>query len=202
MQTPTVWGGRSCLTLAVLSLAVLAPAARASFIYTVAPVITNTNFGVGSNLTVTAANNGANSGVLSGSQSLLFGTITQSSTTVQPSTDLGNIPLAPLVITINNQNGGGSGAFVVNGTFVVTRSDTSGFLSTFSPGSISPPSLTLGAFTYTLSSPVYVSPTRTAGTNANGSLSYTINETSVPEPSSFAMLGLAIVALALAPRRR
>src|SRR5206468_843813 len=110
------------------------------------PVLTNTSFGVGSNLTVTAANNGANSGVLSGSQSLLFGTVTQSSTTVQPSTDLGNIPLAPLVITIINQNGGGNGAFVVNGTFVVTRSDTSGFLSTFSAGSISPPSLTLGAF--------------------------------------------------------
>ncbi|WP_157898732.1 PEP-CTERM sorting domain-containing protein [Luteitalea pratensis] len=95
-----------------------------------------------------------------------MGTILQTSTTVQPATDTVNIPLAPLVITITNQNGGGSGAFVVNGNIAVTRSDTSGFLSTFVPGSVNPPSLT------------------------------------VPEPSSFAMVGLAFASLALARRRR
>ena len=202
IQTPSR-GGRSSLILAALSLAVLAPTAHASFIYTVAPVTVSTNFGNGSNLTFIAANNGAASGILSGSQSILLGAVTQSSTTVQPSTDTGSIPLAPLVITINNQNGGGSGAFTVNGFFAVTRSDTTGFDSSFSPGSITPPSLTLGAFTYTLNSPAYLSPTRTVGTHADGSLSYTITETQVtPEPATFAMAGLAFAALALARRRR
>ena len=94
-------------TMALVSSCVVGDA-RAAFTYSVAPVTTSTNFGVGSNLTVTAFNNGATSGVLTGSSGINVGQITQTSTTVFPATDTAKIPLAPLVITINNQNGGGT----------------------------------------------------------------------------------------------
>jgi hypothetical protein len=194
-------------TMALISSCVVGDA-RAAFTYSVAPVTTSTNFGSGSNLTVTAFNNGATSGVMTGSSGINVGQITQTSTTVAPATDTANIPLAPLIITINNQNGGGSGAFTVNGTFVVTRSDSSGAFSTFTPGSIAPPTLVLGNFSYTLGLPSYSPPTIGAGGNGNGSLGYFITEadvptvTAVPEPTSLAMAVGPLALLGIAALRR
>jgi PEP-CTERM motif len=176
--------------------------ARASFTYSVAPVTTSTNFGAGSNLTVTAFNNGATSGVLSGTQNINVAQITQTSTTAPPATDTASIPLAPLVITINNQNGGGSGAFTVNGGINVTRSDTGGAASIFTPGLITPSSLTLDGFIYTLSTASYSPPTIQSGLSGNGSLGYTVTETAVPEPTSFALAGMGFAALGACVYRR
>src|SRR5258708_12184525 len=90
-------------TMALVSSCVVGDA-RASFTYSVAPVTTSTNFGAGSNLTVTAFGNGAASGVMTGSSGINVGQITQTSTTVAPATATPNLPLAPPVLTINNQN--------------------------------------------------------------------------------------------------
>ncbi|MFO0952673.1 MAG: hypothetical protein U0835_16305 [Isosphaeraceae bacterium] len=111
---------------AALSLAmILAGAeARAAFTYSVTPVTTSTNFGAGSNLTISAANGGVTSAVLSGTQIINLAQVTQTSTTVQPATDTAIIALPPLVITITNVGSGTSGNFTLSGQINVTRSDT------------------------------------------------------------------------------
>ena len=193
---------RSILAALVLFSAAAVSDARASFTYSVAPASTTYNFG-GSSLVVAAFNGGATSTILSGTQSINAAQITQTSTTVSPATDTGSFGLPPLILTVNNLNGGGSGTFTVNGTIVVTRSDTTGAASTFTPGAITPAVLTLGAFSYTLSSPSYSPPTIQAGGNGNGSLGYTITEASVPEPTSFALAGIGFAVVgALSWRRR
>ncbi len=176
--------------------------ARATFMYEVAPVTSTTDFGAGSALTVSAFNGGSYSGSLSGTQIINVAQITQTSTTVQPSTDTGSIALAPLIVTIDNLNGGGTGSFTVNGTIIVTRSDTTGAVSSFTPGTITPPTLVLGSFFYTLLNPSYSAPTIGAGGNGNGGLSFTITETFVPEPSSMLLSLLGLPALVLFRRRR
>jgi hypothetical protein len=184
----------------VLTPAFVAGNARASFVYSVAPVTTSTNFGAGSNLTVSAPFGGGNSGVMAGIQTISLGQVTASTTTAPPASDSGNIPLAPLVVKIINQNGGGQGSFIVNGTFNVTAINTSGVTSTYTPGAL-PPSLILGSYTYTLSNPVYTAPTPTLP----GSLTYRITEVgpAVPEPSSFVLAGMGITMVgAMASRRR
>ena len=187
--------------LALVSMASFSDA-QASFTYSVAPNSTVNTFG-GSSLTILAFNAGGNSAVLAGTQGINVAQISQTSTTVQPSTDTATISLPPLVVTINNQNGGGSGTFTVNGMINVTRSDTTGAASTFTPGVISPLTLVLGSFSYTLSTPAYSQPTIGAGGNGNGSLGYTITEASVPEPTSFALAGVGFAVVgALAWRRR
>ena len=193
---------RSILAALVLVSAAAVSDARASFTYSVAPASTTNNFG-GSSLTVAAFNGGAASGTLAGVQSINVAKISQTSTTVSPATDTGSFGLPPLIITVNNLNGGGSGTFTVNGTIVVTRSDTTGAASTFTPGAITPAVLTLGAFSYTLSSPAYSPPTIGGGGNGAGALGYTITEASVPEPTSFALAGIGFAVVgALSWRRR
>ena len=194
---------RTVLAAAAVLAAGAVGDARAGYTYMVAPVTTSTNFGTGSNLTVTAFNNGAVSGILSGDQTLNLAQITQTSTTVSPSTDTGSIPLAPLLVTINNVNGGGSGAFTINGTFNITRSDTTGASSTFIPGSISPVSLSLDGFVYTLSSPTYSPPTIQSGVSGNGSLGISITErAAVPEPTSIVLAGMGFATLGVIAYRR
>ena len=83
----------------------------------------------------------------------------------------------------------------MNGSIVITRSDVGGAISTFSPGTISPPTLTLGSFLYSLSTPSYSAPTIGAGAAGNGGLSYLLTETPVPEPTALAAIGLAGVAM-------
>jgi hypothetical protein len=158
----------------------VAPAARASFTYSVSPVSLSTNFGAGSNLTINAFNNGGPSPFLDGSQDVLLVHVTNTSTTVAPPTDTASVS-GSVTVTINNLNGGGSGSFVVAGTIVVTRSDTLGAASTFTLTSILPPMLILGAFDYTLSNPVYIPPTIQAGQPGSGGIAITITET--PEPA-------------------
>jgi len=174
-------------------------AANASFVYTVAPVSISTNFGAGSNLTLSAYNGGITSPTLSGNQIINLAQITQTSITVPPATDLASIPIS-LAVTIANQNGGGTSNFTVQGNFNVTRSDTQGAISTFNLTSILPPVLNLGSFQYTLSNITYAAPTIGGTSTGNGSLSVTITET-VPEPASLAVLGLGAAAL-IARRRR
>jgi len=192
---------RTVLATLVLVSAYAAGEARASFTYSVAPATTSYNFG-GSTLTVGAFNGGAVSPLLSGTQGINVAQISQSSTTAPPATDAGSFALPPLVVTINNQNGGGTGTFTVNGTIVVTRSDTAGAASTFTPGSITPATLTLGIYLYTLSAPSYSQPTIGSGGNGNGALGYTLTETQIiPEPSSMLLGLLGLPALVVFRRR-
>jgi hypothetical protein len=191
----TIAFGRRILaaTASLTLLAACAPAAHASFTYSVAPVTISTNFGAGSNLTVTAAFNGAASSVLSGDQIINLAQITQNSTTVPPATDAAVIPLS-LTVSIFNQNGFGAGNFAFSGNINVTRSDTGGAISTFSLTSIVPPSLALGQYTYALSGPTYTAPTIGAAGNGNGGLSINISEAlqTVPEPGSLALMGISL----------
>lgn len=185
---------RFAIATAFLGLIVaMAPAAQASFTYSVAPATSSTNFGAGSTLTVTAFSGGGTSGTLSGTQNLNLASVTITTTTAPPATDTGTIALAPLVVTINNQNGGGSGTFTVAGDIVVTRSDTGGTVSSFTLTSIIPSVLKLGSWSYSLTAPTYSGPTVMA---PQGSLGITIMESAVPEPASMALMGIGVVVLA------
>lgn len=190
---------RSALSvLALVTTAALCQTAHAAFTYNVSPLTTSTNFGAGSNLTLSAAFNGAISSPLAGTQIINLAQVTQTSTTVSPATDTATIPFS-LITTITNA--GGSAPITMTGTLNVLRSDTQGAISTFSLTSFLPTPLVLGGFNYTLSSPTYAAPTIGAGTTANGSLSVMITETAIPEPASLGVLAMGGVAL-LARRRR
>ena len=78
---------RRLLAGAAVALACWAGDARANFNYSVAPVTTSTNFGSGSNLTVTGFNNGAASAGLVGTQTINLAQVTQTSTTAALATD-------------------------------------------------------------------------------------------------------------------
>jgi hypothetical protein len=191
---------------AVLSVALLLAAsdARAAFTYstavttgnagspptvTTAPGVVNSrNFGLSSYL----LNGQTSTGVLTGTQGINIVQTSQVSTQSPATTDTTSFPVS-LAVTITNTTDG-SGVITVAGVINVSRSDSGGALSSFNLTSILPSSITLGAFTYDLSAPVYTFPT-IGVTPANGGISLTISERVVPEPASLVMMGTSVLAL-------
>lgn len=85
----------------------------------------------------------------------------------------------------------GTGSVTVSGSILVTRSDIGGELSSLA--SLTVPSLTIGNTQYTFSDPSYAPPTVNSAPNSvgAGNLAVLITPTIVPEPASFALIGLA-----------
>jgi len=195
MKKASMIRSKSLFAAASLALLLLAGNAQASFNYSVTATPSPVSFGAGNTSTYTTTpsfTSGSPSGTLGGNQSINLVQTTQSSTR-NPGTDTTSFQLT-IVTTINNLNGGGSSTITLVGTLAVQRSDTTGAQSTFTQTSISPSSITLGGFVYTLSSPTYTAPT-IGSTPANGGISINITENAVPEPASLVMMGTSALVL-------
>jgi hypothetical protein len=187
---------------AVLSVALLLAAgdARAAFTYATTATTTPTPPATGTAGTVTfgqstyAVNPQSQAPVppFTGSQIINIAQPVQTSTrTVGTDTTSFTTNLA---VTITNVPSGLSNTINVTGRIDVTRSDTTGAISSFTLTSILPTSITLDGFTYSLSNPTYAAPT-IGTTSSNGAISITITETVVPEPASLVMMGTSVLAL-------
>lgn len=195
---------KSCTVLALAAAVGLVPQlAEASFTYSVSLLTTNPSFGSGSSLIVSAYNSGITSPTFSDEQYINLAQVTLSTTTAPPATDTAT-RFVSLTTTVNNLNGSSgtlTGTIAFSGTINVTRCDTEGAASTFTLSNLTPATLTLGGYQYTLSNPDYVAPTLGVGGPSNGSFYATLTETPIPEPASLSVLAVGAAAL-LCRRRR
>jgi hypothetical protein len=175
-----------------LTAALSAGDVRASYMYSVDASPNVQLFGRSSRLVLSGS---GFSPVLTGPQFAILSGVLIGSGTTPPATDTTSASVT-LDVHVFNVDVGRGGDIFVTGQLTVTSTNTAGTSSTFALSSISPASLTLGSFNYTLSQLVYDPPSGpTSPFPASGRFTALLGESPVPEPASIATTGVGLAVL-------